>query len=31
MFLVSNNDRFDDDKISLHKIWHFYVIKRITY
>ena len=31
MVSLSNNDRFDNDKIFLRKIWHFSVKTRINY
>ena len=31
MVSLSNNDRFDNDKIFLHNSWHFFVITRINY
>ena len=31
MVSLSNNDRFDNDKIFLRNIWHFSVITRINY
>ena len=30
MVSLSNNDRFDNDKIFLYNIWHFSVIARIN-
>ena len=31
MVLLSNNDRFDNDKIFLRNIYHFSVITRVNY
>ena len=31
MVSLSNIDRFDNDKIFLRGIWHFFIITRINY